>query len=242
MPHDLPARSGEREARNTHIPRSALPTPPCELIPTRDSLLSRLKDWRDDDSWRDFFNTYWKLVYGVALKAGLSEQEAEDVVQETVITVARRIPEFKYDPRVCSFKTWLLNLTRWRIVDQLRKRRAMVSAEWEARSAELPDSAFRASHHALDGLPNPPGVDLDAMWDYEWQQGLVNTAIQRIKRRVNPEHYQIFHLCVFKEWPVKKVARELEVNVAQVYLAKHRVGALLKKEVKALEKKLNEQG
>src|SRR6266542_6306917 len=101
---------------------SDLPNPE-ELIPTRDSLLSRLKDRRDDDSWRDFFNLYWRLIYGGALKAGLTEQEAEEVVQETVITVARRIPEFKYDPTVCSFKTWLLNLTRWRIVDQLRKRR-----------------------------------------------------------------------------------------------------------------------
>ena len=203
-----------------------------ELIPTRDSLLSRLKDWGDDDSWRDFFNTYWKLVYGVALKAGLTEQEAEEVVQETVITVARRIPEFKYDPSVCSFKTWLLNLTRWRIVDQLRKRQPKVNGH-----------ADGTAHTAtIERLPNPPGVDLDAMWDNEWQQSLVNTAIQRIKRRVNPEHYQIFHLCVFKEWPVKKVARELDVNVAQVYLAKHRIGALLKKEVKALEKKLNEQG
>ena len=50
-----------------------------ELIPTRDSLLSRLKDWGDDASWRDFFNTYWKLVHGVALKAGLSEQEAQEL-------------------------------------------------------------------------------------------------------------------------------------------------------------------
>src|SRR5882762_11747856 len=84
-----------------------------ELIPTRDTLLSRLKDWQDEESWRDFFNIYWKLVYGFALKAGLSDQEAQEVVQETVITVARRIPEFRYDPARCSFKTWLLNLTRW---------------------------------------------------------------------------------------------------------------------------------
>jgi len=203
-----------------------------ELIPTRDSLLSRLKDWQDDDSWRDFFNTYWKFVYGVALKSGLTEQEAEEVVQETVITVARRIPEFKYDPAICSFKTWLLNLTRWRIVDQLRKRQPKVNGQAEG----TPHTSM------IERLPSPPGVDLDAMWDTEWQQSLVNTAIQRIKRRVKPEHYQIFHLCVYKEWPVKKVARELNVNVAQVYLAKHRVAALLKKEVKTLEKKLNEQG
>ncbi len=249
--HREDTRNAERETRNGEDGNSALRAPRSafraggpdveELIPTRDSLLSRLKDWRDDDSWRDFFNTYWKLVYGVALKSGLTEQEAEEVVQETVITVARRIPEFKYDPTICSFKTWLLNLTRWRIIDQLRKRQPTVSAERGARSGEYPDFALGASHSALGGLPNPPGVDLDAMWEREWQQSLVSTAIARVKRRVNPEHYQIFHLCVFKEWPVKKVARELEVNVAQVYLAKHRVGALLKKEVKALEKKLNEQ-
>ena len=93
---------------------------PEELIPTRASLLSRLKDQRDDESWHDFFNTYWKLVYSVALKAGLTEQEAQDVVQETLITVSRRIPEFRYDPAVCSFKTWLLNLTRWRITARCR--------------------------------------------------------------------------------------------------------------------------
>src|SRR5688500_17725870 len=90
-----------------------------EVIPTRGTLLSRLKDWEDHESWRDFFNTYWRLVYGVAIKAGLREHEAQEVVQETIITVARRIPEFEYNPRRCSFKTWLMNLTRWRIVDQL---------------------------------------------------------------------------------------------------------------------------
>src|SRR5881394_2654935 len=83
-----------RPAVNAIRPMAASATP-HELIPTRDSLLSRLKDWQDDVSWRDFFNTYWRLVYGVALKAGLNEQEAQEVVQETVITVARRIHEFK---------------------------------------------------------------------------------------------------------------------------------------------------
>ena len=205
-----------------------------ELIPTRDSLLSRLKDWGDDDSWRDFFNTYWKLVYGVALKAGLTEQEAEEVVQETVITVARRIPEFKYDPAICSFKTWLLNLTRWRIVDQLRKRKTNGAAVHFC-----PEAAGRTS--TVERMADPASLDLDAVWDQEWEQQILGAAIQRVKRKVNPEHYQIFHLCVFKEWPVKKVAEELDVSAAQVYLAKHRVGALLKKEVKAMEKRMNER-
>ena len=93
-----------------------------DFIPTRHSLLSRLKDWGDQESWRDFFDTYWKLIYGVAIKAGLSGVEAQEVVQETVIAVAKKIHDFKTDPAFGSFKAWLLHLTRWRIADQFRKR------------------------------------------------------------------------------------------------------------------------
>jgi RNA polymerase sigma factor (sigma-70 family) len=205
-----------------------------ELIPTRDSLLNRLKDWRDDASWRDFFNTYWRLVYGVALKAGLTEQEAQEVVQETVITVSRRISEFKYDPTVCSFKTWLLNLTRWRIVDQLRKRPPLRAAG----RLKLDHDARTAT---IENVADPASFNLDAVWDREWEQQILLAATQAVKRKVNPEQYQIFHLCVFKEWPVGKVTRELGVSATRVYLAKHRVGALLKREIRTLERKINQQ-
>src|SRR5882762_11075450 len=95
-----------------------------ELIPTRATLLERLKDWQDQSSWQEFFDTYWKLIYGVARKAGLTDAEAQDVVQETIFSVARHMPTFKYDPAIGSFKGWLLNMTRWRIIDQFRKRGA----------------------------------------------------------------------------------------------------------------------
>ena len=77
---------------------------PDDFIPTRHSLLSRLKDWDDQESWRDFFDTYWKLIYGVAIKSGMSDIEAQEVVQETVIAVAKKIPEFKTDPAFDLFK------------------------------------------------------------------------------------------------------------------------------------------
>jgi RNA polymerase sigma factor (sigma-70 family) len=204
---------------------------PEELIPTRDSLLSRLKDRDDHESWQDFFNTYWKLVYGVAVKAGLTDQEAQEVVQETVITVARRIPEFRYDPEVCSFKTWLLNLTRWRIVDQLRKRKP--DAAFKRRKSE---GTPRTS--TIERVADPGGMDLERVWDEEWEHYIFEAAIERVKKQVSPEQFQIFALRVFKEWPVMKIARELEVSVGQVYLAKHRISALIRKQVKELEKKM----
>src|SRR5213592_3719047 len=95
---------------------------PDELIPTRWSLVTRLKNWDDQESWREFFDTYWKLIYGVATKAGLTDAEAQDVVQETIITVAKNVKDFKADPAFGSFKPWLLQTTRWRIADRFRSR------------------------------------------------------------------------------------------------------------------------
>src|SRR5207244_2384698 len=100
----------------------SMPEQTFDLIPTRHSLLNRLKDWSDQASWQDFFDTYWQLIYNVAVKAGLSDAEAQDVVQETVIAVARKIGEFKTAPAHGSFSAWLMQLTRWRIADQRRKR------------------------------------------------------------------------------------------------------------------------
>ena len=55
-------------------------------------MLGRLKDWSDDQSWRDFFETYWRLIYSTARKNGLSDAEAQEVVQERVIAVTSPCP------------------------------------------------------------------------------------------------------------------------------------------------------
>src|SRR5947209_6974351 len=93
-----------------------------QFIATRRSLLSRLKNWHDQASWQEFFDTYAKLIYRIAAKAGLKDAEAQDVVQETALVVAKKMPGFKYDPAIGSFKSWLLLITRRRIEKQLKKR------------------------------------------------------------------------------------------------------------------------
>src|ERR1041384_5462384 len=149
-----------------------------EFLPTRRSLLSRLKDWEDAKSWQDFFNTYWKLIYGTAIKAGLTDAEAQDVVQETILTVAKKMNGFKYDPAVGSFKGWLLTTTRWRIADQLRKRRPA-----DAPRRRGPEEKDRTA--TIERIPDPAGCDLYALWEEEWQKNLVDAALQRVKQKVS---------------------------------------------------------
>jgi RNA polymerase sigma factor (sigma-70 family) len=209
---------------------------PDEFIPTRESLLSRIKDWGDRESWQDFFDTYWRLIYSTARKAGLTDAEAQDIVQETVLSVAKNIEGFKYDPAVCSFKTWMLQSTRWRILNQLKRREReqagpMPGLAGSSRPARGDDTDRTAT---LERLPDPAGVDLEAVWDEEWEKHLLATALERLKRRVDPEQLQVFDLYCLEQWPARKVARTLGVNLGRVYLAKHRVGRMLKKEIQTL--------
>src|SRR5882672_5503137 len=168
-----------------------------EFIPTRQSLLSRLRDWNDQESWKVFFDTYWKLIYNAAMRAGLSEAEAQDVVQETVLAVSKKIPAFVYDPSKGSFKTWLMRQTSWRILGQLRKRMPI-----EISKAHPSTSADTAT---IDRVADPAASPLDRFWDEEWEKNLIDTTMQRVKAKVDAKQYQIFDLCVRKNWPISKV-------------------------------------
>ena len=143
--------------------------------------------------------------------------------------MAKKIDKLRYDPALGSFKGWLLQITRWRIVDQFRKRGRGQS---QRRSSD--DDNRRTA--TIERVPDSNVVDLDALWEKEWQENLFAAAITRVKKKVDPKQFQIFDCYVRKEWPAQKVAEQLRVSVGQVYLARHRVSAILKKEVKALEK------
>ena len=200
-----------------------------ELIPTRATLIQRLKDWQDQASWQEFFDIYWKLIYGVARQAGMLDVEAQDVVQETMVSVVRHMPTFKYDPAIGSFKGWLLKMTRWRILDQVRKRPPA-----QAHRRSLSENATGTD--TVDNLVDPASQQLDKLWEVEWERTLLDAAIDKVKRRVDPQKYQIFDFYVNKEWKAEKVAATFGVPVDQVYLAKHRITEMIKDEVRRLEK------
>ena len=195
---------------------------------TRKSLIARLDNWEDQKTWDEFYQTYWRLIYAVAIKAGLRPEEAFDCVQETILSIAKQSKKKLYDPEQGSFKTWLMNMTRWRINDQFRKRKkdtAMIGGEWD-------DERKTA---VIDRIEDPNGDVLSRLWDVEWKKNVADAALARVKAQVSPKQFQIFDLYVIRQWDATKVQEKLNVSMAQVYLAKHRVGAVLKKELAKLE-------
>jgi len=200
------------------------------FLETRRSLVARLKNCDDQTSWREFVNAYGRFLHSVAVRAGLTEQEAQDAVQETIISVARTMPSFKYNPSVCSFKTWLRHLAHKRIADQFRKR---LPAGGRA-SSGLPEPSSQTT--PIERVPDPRSLDLESVWNIEWQKHIFEAALKRVKGKSGVEQFQIFDLYVLKEWPVKQVASALGVTATQVYLAKHRVMRMIRQEAKRLER------
>jgi RNA polymerase sigma factor (sigma-70 family) len=208
-----------------NLPPRRAPSP----LATRRSLLSRLKESDAQESWRQFFDTYWRLIYTTALGAGLTDAEAQEVVQETILTVVKKIKSFRYDPAVGSFKGWLLTIVRWRVADQFRKRQQQIQPLQLRRETVTQGTA------TIERVADPGAMNLEAMWEEEWQRTMFTAALARVKRQANARHYQMFDLHAVKQWPVQKVAQTLGVRPGQVRLAKHRITALMRQEVARLE-------
>ena len=198
------------------------------LYATRRTLLSRVRNPDDHESWEDFFKTYSRLVYSMALKARLSDAEAQDVVQETFIALAKQMPKFRYDPDKGRFKNWLIKTTQNKIYDHFRKKKPELLPK-----TRTPGGTQRTS--TIERIPDPASLNLDDLCEQEWRQHVFQQAVEKVKLQVNASQFQIFDLYVLKEWPVRRIASTLGISRTRVYLAKHRLLKLVEHEVKLLQ-------
>ncbi|HVY70942.1 MAG TPA: sigma-70 family RNA polymerase sigma factor [Verrucomicrobiae bacterium] len=191
------------------------------LAATRQSLLTRLRQHDDHTGWQRFFDTYGGVIRGLAIKAGLSDTEADDALQETLLSVAKEIPGFRYDPARGSFKGWLFTIARRRIADQFRIR---VRRQRDGNNQD----------DIIEETPNLAADPLGALWEDEWRQSRIQRAVERVKKKVAANQWQMFDLAVLQRLPTERICQLLGINRAQLYMAKMRVGRALKAEVETM--------
>ncbi len=110
-------------------------------------------------------------------------------LQETVISVAKKMPGFNCDPQAGSFKGFLLQVTGWRITDQFRKRGKSGLAQGGQSGALAHASQVEG---ASDGtatvgrVPDPAVPALETTWDEEWRAHLVDMAMRRLRQQLDP--------------------------------------------------------
>lgn len=203
-------------------------------LQTRSSLIHRVRDWEDHESWDEFYRLYRRVLHQLALRAGLPSHEADEIVQEVFGHVAQHIAEFQAPGQRGAFRRWLLNQARWRILD--RRRHTHRRIEGRGLIAEQHAHDFTAHTATLERLPDEGTAE--AHWESEWRHSLLDTALKRLAQRSAARHFQIFDLYVRQGWTARRVSRELGVNMATVYVIGHRLTKQLRLEVERLRQAL----
>ncbi len=185
------------------------------------SLLERLRTAPDEASWRCLDDIYRPLVRRWLFRWPSLRDEAEDVVQEVMPVLLRERPNFQRQ-RTGSFRSWLRSITAHRALAhhqslQRRSRAAGTPLE-ECPLARLQD----------------PSSELSLLWDQEHDQHVLRRLLELIEPMFEDSTLTAFRRVVFDEVPSSRVAEELGLSVAAVWLAKSRVLKALRQEAKGL--------
>lgn len=189
---------------------------------TRATLLARIRDGHDADAWREFLHLYGPVVYGFARNRGLQDADAADLMQEVLRSVARNANKMEYDPKRGTFRGWLYTVTRNKVYNFLNGQRNRPRASGDS-----------AAQERLDAIPDrdEPGND----WELEYQRQLSAKAMDRIKGEFQKSTWSAFWGTAVEGRTPVAVGNELKMSTGAVYVAKSRVIARLRDEVKKLE-------
>ena len=191
------------------------------LPTTNPTLLARLRhDPSNDAAWDEFVEHYGRHIYRWCRQWGLQDADAEDVAQEILLKLARKLRDFAYDPK-SSFRGWLKTVAHhaWRdFADGKQRARAIADDHiWELlQSVEAREDLIQK---------------LEEAFDYE----LLEAAKVQVRLRVAPHTWEAFRLVAIEGLPVAEVAAKVHMQVAMVYVAKSKVQKMLREEIQKLE-------
>lgn len=189
---------------------------------TSASLLNRLRLDPDASAWQRLVDLYTPLIRNWLRRHTLQHQDVDDLVQDVLAVVVRKIPEFKKEPRVGAFRRWLRTITVNCLRDFWRANRFKPIATGESDFGQV-----------LDQLEDPES-GLSQIWDREHDEHVTRRLLEMIKPRFEAKTWQAFQRVALEGAAVDAVVEELGITANAVFIAKSRVLKLLREEGQGL--------
>jgi RNA polymerase sigma factor (sigma-70 family) len=189
-----------------------------------------MQDVHDAQAWDQFYQYYRTFVLNFARNRGCSAQMAQDVLQESLITLTKVMPNFRYDRVKGRYRTYLLTIVSSRIVDAFRR---------ERKYQEFRNSDDEPAER-LDTLADKWVSEWEHDWEKQWQQHLLIQALERVKTRVKPYIFESFRLYVLEQRPASEVTTTMDIPENTIYQHRRRVIAMLQEEIEAIKLEIGE--
>jgi RNA polymerase sigma-70 factor (ECF subfamily) len=182
------------------------------MLTTSTSLIARVRDPQDSQSWQEFVQLYEPLLYSYVRGRGLEASEARDVVQDVFIVLLRALPTFELDNRKGRFKTWLWQVTMNAVADHCRRTRSRQRAEggWQERAER-------------QGPKPTVGAEPDAAFIAAHRQRVLEHVLPIVRAQTQAKTWQCFEQYILRGRPGVEVAREVGLPANSVYVHASRV-------------------
>ena len=190
-----------------------------DSLKTRQTLLLRIRDEKDERAWSEFMDLYAAFIYNYCRKQGLQAADVEDVVQEIFRTVAKSIRGFDYDPEQGTFRAWLFRVVRSKLANFFNKKKRSPVTPGETQLQLMADA--EASEEEFNN------------WELEYKRRVFQWATERVRDEFKESTWQAFWMSAVEEKPPGEIAEAVGISTGAVYIAKSRVIARLRKEVES---------
>lgn len=192
---------------------------------TRSSLLCAVRNLSDERAWAAFTRRYEGVIRACCRAQGLGPEAADEMTQAVLVKLVDTMPKFVYDPAL-GFRHWLSRVVVNAVKDYWRQVKRQRGDQ---------GSGDTRVHEALESLPAPDGIDLDAialtLEEHFEQDRRTHEACERVRRRIGDRTWQVFWLSTIEGLRGKDVAALLGMEVAAVYMAKSRVLKMIRQEI-----------
>ncbi len=186
---------------------------------TRASLIVRLADAQNAQAWEEFARLYQPVVYRLARRRGFQHADAEELVQEVMLAVARAVERWVPDRERGRFRDWLHRIARNLMVNFLTRRKHQVWGTGKTDMQQLLEVECDAESA------------VSQMFEVEYRREAFRAAARQVQKDVKESTWQAFWLSTIDDLPAAEVARQLGLSVGGVYIARSRVMARLRREV-----------
>lgn len=198
---------------------SSLPSQPALALRTTTKLLDALRDPRNEPAWTHLDQRYRGVIAGLARRLGLSTTDADEVAQQTLTEFVRVYREGRYDRSKGRLSSWILSIAHHTALHLVRSnRRPGVGGAGGA-------GAVEATLSQVEGESS-----LRGLWDDERDRAILARALQHLRddSATDDRTLRAFELVGLRGVPAEEAARQCQMSVDQVYVAKARVTKRLK--------------
>ncbi len=197
----------------------------ADALDTQPSLILRLRNPADSAAWNQFAQLYGPALYRFARQQGFQHQDAENLIQEVLVGVARGVHSWSPDPERGRFRAWLFRIARNKSINFLTRPRH--------RALGTGDTGL---HRWLNNHPAPTG-ELWIQLDQEYRRAVLRRLLKRVRADVSAKTWSAFWWTYIEEMPVATAADRLGMSPGAVHIARSRVLARLNQAARLLETK-----